>query len=142
MSKIYNTVTVNASSEDVWQALQDFHNLDWATGVVTKVDVVGEHDGSQIGAKRILNDVWHETMQSVDSDARVFTYSIDDGPGPMTKDAALNYTGRVQVFAITDNNTSFVEWQSTFDSADENEIVEFNNPVYRALLGALKNHFA
>jgi len=60
----------------------------------------------------------------------------------MTKDAALNYTGRVQVFAITENNTSFVEWQSTFDSADENEIVEFNNPVYRALLGALKNHFA
>jgi hypothetical protein len=73
----YNTCVVPASVEHVWDALRDFHNLSWAKGVVEKVAVVGECASDQIGAKRVINDVFHETLLALDDEARSLKYSID-----------------------------------------------------------------
>jgi len=46
------------------------------------------------------------------------------------------------VAPITETDTSFVEWQSSYESADESAVGEFCNPIYAALLGALKKSFS
>ncbi len=142
MGRCYNSAVINAPSQTVWEKIGNIHDLAWAAGVVTKTAVVGDLKGDQIGAKRILNDVFHETLLSLDDEERAFSYRIDDGPGPVAKDAVKNYVGAVRVLPITENNTTFVEWQSTYESADDRAVGELCNPIYQAVLKALKNHFS
>lgn len=142
MGNCYNTSIIGAPIEQVWAAISDFHNMDYAAGVVTSVDKIGDIAGCETGAKRVLNGVFHETLQLVDADDYGFTYSIDDGPGPVSKDAVQNYIGAVHLLPVTDENTTFIEWTSSYESADDKSVGELCNPIYRALLGALKKHFA
>ncbi len=141
MGRCYNSVTVSATSDQVWETLKNFHDMSWAEGVITHVETVGDLDGATAGAKRILNEAFHETLISVDADNKQFTYSIDDGPGPVAKDAVQNYIGTVTVHSVTQDNTAFVEWESTYDSSDDQAVGDLCNPVYHALLSALKAHF-
>tara|TARA_R110000868_G_scaffold124777_1_gene329620 strand:- start:21 stop:440 length:420 start_codon:yes stop_codon:yes gene_type:complete len=132
----YNKIEINALPSKVWETIADFHNGSWAPGVITSLDAVGDKKGNEIGAKRILNGAFHETLTKVDADKLTFTYSINDGPGPVSKDAVSNYVGVVKLSAS--ENGTLVEWSSSFDSANENEVVEFCDPIYQALLSALK----
>ena len=91
MGNCYNSIVVNAPREAVWEAIKDFHDLTWAQPVITTLETVGDKTGSEIGAQRLLNDAFLDTLVSVDHEGFTFTYSIDDGPEPLGKDAALNY---------------------------------------------------
>ena len=91
--------------------------------------------------RRILNDAFHETLIAIDDDARVLRYSIDDGPGPVARDAVRNYIGRLRVAPVTSDDTAFVEWESSYDSPDDAAVGELCNPIYRALLTTLRDHF-
>ncbi len=141
MGKCYNSTIIDASMERVWDVIKDFHQLDWATPVVNKVDVVGELPGTRIGARRILNDAFHETLLSVDPINFRMSYSIDDGPGPVAKGEVSNYIGRVELFPITDTGGTFVKWTAEFESSDEIQVADFCNPIYSGLLAALKTRF-
>lgn len=142
MGRCYNSVVVNAPNSEVWAALRNFHDLGWAQGVVTKVDVVGDRKMDQVGARRVLNDAFHETLLSLDDHDRTLSYRIDDGPGPVARDRVKNYVGRVAVRSVTENDTTFVEWESSYESPDDRAVGELCNPIYQALLKALKQHFA
>ncbi len=142
MGKCYNSAVIGAPCAKVWQAIGDFHDLGWASGVITKVDIEGDRKGDQIGAKRILNDAFHETLLTLDDAEHTFSYSIDDGPEPISKDSVNNYIGAVRVLPITESDTTFIEWQSTYESPDDTAVGDFCNPIYVALLSALKQHFS
>ncbi len=137
----YNSSVVNASADTVWNAIKKFHDLSWSKNVVSKVDQIGDKKGDEVGARRVLNDAFHETLLSVDEDGRVFTYSIDDGPAAVAKDNVSGFVGRVTVFSNTSDNTSFVEWKSEWKSSVAGGVAELCNPIYRALLADLKSHF-
>ncbi|WP_223670552.1 SRPBCC family protein [Kangiella shandongensis] len=132
----YNKIEINASPSAVWDRVSNFHDLSWAPEVVTSVEAVGDKKGNEVGAKRILNGAIHETLIEHDADNLTFTYSIDDGPGPIAKDAVSDYIGVVKVCAA--GNGTLVEWSSTFNSDNEDDVVEFCDPIYQALLSALK----
>jgi len=142
MGKCYNSITISAPASEVWAALRNFHDMSWAAGVITSCVAVGETPADQVGAQRVLNDVFHEKLRSIDDAERRFIYTIDDGPGPVSKEAVKNYVGDVRVTPITENDTSFVEWQSSYESTDESAVGEFCNPIYAALLAALKKSFS
>jgi hypothetical protein len=142
MGKCVNSVVVNAPVDKVWAAIRNFHDLSWATGVVEKCEVVGELGGDQIGAKRVLNDAFHETLHGLNDLDHTIQYSIDDGPGPVAKDAIRNYVGHVQLSPITTNDTTYVLWTSSYDSPNDSAVGELCNPVYQALLNALAKHLA
>ena len=140
MGKCHNEIEVNASTSKVWETINNFHDLSWAPNIITSVEAIGDKNGTEVGAKRILNDAFHETLVEINADEFSFSYSIDDGPGPVASDAVSNYIGVVKVSA-TDND-SLVEWGSSFNSENENEVTEFCNPIYQALLSALKETLA
>ncbi|MFT7561627.1 MAG: hypothetical protein ACI93R_003556 [Flavobacteriales bacterium] len=136
MGKCYNKIVIKSSADKVWNTISDFHDVSWASGVVTSLTNSGDENGKTAGAKRILNEAIHETLISIDPENKTFEYSIDDGPGPISKDAVSNYKGVVKV--NSSDNDCLVEWSSTFESENEGEVSEFCNPIYMALLNALK----
>ena len=136
MSNLTNTIEIQAQVSKVWETIRDFHDMSWAPGVITEVKKVGEKNGSEIGAQRILNDTFHETLIKLDSDGHTFSYTIDDGPDPVSSTSVENYVSTVKLTPTGDK--SLVEWSASFDSARDNEVEDFCNPIYRALLSALK----
>ncbi|MGI9536249.1 MAG: SRPBCC family protein [Desulfocapsaceae bacterium] len=137
MGDLSNTIEIKAPVSKVWETIHDFHDMSWAPGVITDVKKVGDKKGSEIGAQRILNDAFHETLIKLDSDGHTFSYTIDDGPDPVSNTSVQSYIGTVQLTTAGDN--TLVEWSASFNSARENEVEDFCNAIYRALLSALKD---
>lgn len=135
-----NSVTVHAPADTVWAALRDFHDMSKCPNVVQSCEAVGDGAGTQIGAKRLLNGVFHETLIGLDDKARMLRYTIDDGPDVLSKGQVVGYVGQVQVFPITENNTSLVLWTSSWE-AGRDGIQAFCDPIYQALLADLKASF-
>jgi hypothetical protein len=138
----YNSTVINAPADKVWAVLKDFHNLSWAKNVVAKVAVIGDKSSTEVGAKRILNDAFHETLLSLDNDEMTFTYSIDDGPAVVSKDNVTGYVGEVTVYSVSDSDASFVLWTSKWASEKGGGVADFCNPIYHAILQDLKSHFS
>ncbi len=135
MGNCYNKIVINSPIATVWKTISDFHDMSWAAEVITSVKVVGDKKGDEVGAKRVLNDLFHETLTALDAQAFTFSYSIDDGPGPVSKSAVEKYIGVVKL--TTSANGTLVEWSSTYESENEGEVADFCNPIYSALLSAL-----
>ncbi len=135
MGSTFQEIEIAAPSEKVWQAIRDFHDMSWAPNVITSLDVVGDKAGDQKGAGRILNGVFHETLRMVDDFSKTITYSIDEGPGPLSDGRMKNYVGRVVVEHIAGGTR--VEWTSNWQENDE-AIYEFCHPIYVALLNDMK----
>ena len=131
MPSTNQSVVIDASISDVWKKFTNFHDLSWAPNVIT--------DGS-VGAKRVLNGVFHETLVELDNDAHILRYSIDDGPPPVSKEEVSNYIGCVQLSADQEGGGILVEWTSSWDS-NADDAVEFCQGIYVALLGELANSF-
>ena len=138
MGSTFQSTVINASADKVWQTIRDFHDMSWASGVITKCVPVGNLKGNQIGARRILNDAFEETLLEVnDGDRRLF-YSIDDGPEPVG--ATSDYKGLISVRPVTDGDQAYVEWSSTWSGLDA-ETEAFCAPLYVAILADLKSRF-
>jgi hypothetical protein len=89
----YNSTVVKASLEKTWEVLSNFHDFSWCPDVVESVEKVGDEGSHQIGTRRILNGVFHETLVAIDNDAHILQYSIDDGPDAVSKENVRGYIG-------------------------------------------------
>jgi len=135
MGTTHQDISINASVDAVWTAISNFHDLSWAPNVITSVDAVGDKAGHEVGAGRVLNGVFHETLQTIDNDAKTFSYSIDDGPSPVSKEEVSNYIGRVLVEPAGEG--ARVEWTSSWEQNDE-PVHDFCHGIYVALLNDMK----
>lgn len=142
MGQCYNSAVIAAPVDRVWQALRDFHDLSWAAGVVEKVETLGNKAGTEVGAQRVLNGAFRETLIELDDNQRRLRYTMDDGPGPVASDAVERYVGTLQLRPVTVGEGTFVEWTSEYVSRDDAAVHELCNPVYRALLQAMAAHFS
>src|SRR5450759_3527072 len=133
----YQSTVINAPADKVWAAIRNFHDLRWAPIAITRVEVVGSKKGDEVGAGRVLNDAFHETLRELKDDARSFAYSVDDGPSPVSKADVGNYVGRVTVRPVTDRAHAFVEWTSAWERNDE-AASEFMHGIYVVLLEEMK----
>ena len=138
----YNSIVVNAPVDTVWSTVRDFHDMSWAAGVIETCEAIGDPKGDQIGAGRVLNGVFHETLRALSDLDRTIEYSIDDGPSPISKDEVRNYIGKLRLFPVTTDGATFVEWQSSYEAADPAAVGDFCNPIYQGLLQALAARFA
>jgi len=142
MGHCYNSTVVDAPVEKTWEVIRDFHQLHWAAPVVENVEKIGDFAGDQPGARRVLNGVFHETLVMLDDANHHFSYSIDDGPGPVAKDAVSDYLGEVKLHPVTDTKQTLVVWASSYDSSDSEAVGDLCNPIYQALLATLKSYFS
>ena len=138
MGKTYQSTTVNAPADQVWNRIRNFHDMSWASSIITKCVAVGDLGPDQVGAKRVLNDAFHETLHELNTVDHSVRYSIDDGPSPLNE--VNEYIGVLRVSPITDTDKSYVEWSSTWSGKDQ-ETAEFCSPLYVAMLADLKSRF-
>ena len=136
MPQCYQSIIVHAPIEKVWETIKNFHDMSWASPVIEQCEAVGEISGTEVGAKRILNGVFHETLLECNDNEHRVRYSIDDGPSPVSASEVNNYIGRVQLKPVTLSGDTFVEWGSTWESSSE-EARDFCHQIYVALLKAL-----
>ena len=140
MPSTNQSIVVNASAGDVWARFSNFHDFSWAPNVIASVEKVGDVDGGRVGAKRILNGVFHETLVEIDDDTFYLRYSIDEGPSPVSRDEVSNYFGVVKLSSAEGGAKTLVEWTSSWDSNSE-DAVAFCHGIYIALLDELVNSF-
>lgn len=140
MGSCYNSAVIEAPVDAVWDTISDFHDLAWAAGVIDNVEPGGP-DGKTPGATRVLDEKFHETLISVDDEAKTFSYTIDDGPAPLLKESVSEYVGTVRLRPVTENDATFVEWETCFTADDEAAVAAFCNPIYVELLKTLKSRF-
>ena len=141
MGKTYQSITVDAPIDEVWATIRNFHDMSWSPNVIEKCEAVGDQKGDQIRARRVLNDAFHETLLELSDLGHTIRYSIDDGPSPVSKDEVKDYIGVLHLLPITDNDTTFVEWSSSWEAKDD-AAVEFCHGIYVALLADLKKSFS
>jgi hypothetical protein len=140
MGKTYQTAVINAPVDQVWDKIRNFHDLSWGSAIVEKCEAVGAKDGDQIGAKRILNDAFHETLVAFSEVDKSFKYSIDDGPAPVSKNDVKDYIGAVRLIPVTEDDTCLIEWSSNWESSTE-DACSFCHNIYVALINELKKSF-
>jgi hypothetical protein len=136
MGRIEQSIIIDAPVQEVWQTIRDFHDMAWAPNAISKCSAVGDITGDHVGAKRVLNDVFHETLIELNEAKRSFRYTIDDGPSPLSRGEVEGYVGVVRVNDASDGSTH-VEWTSSWEGK-EKEVAEFCHPIYVALLEDLK----
>ena len=100
MGKTYQTAVIKAPVAQVWNKIKNFHDLSWGSAIVEKCEAVKSKAGGQIGASRILNDAFHETLVEFSELDKSFKYSIDDGPAPVSKNDVKDYVGAVRLIPI------------------------------------------
>ncbi len=136
MPKTHQSIVIDAPIDAVWEKVKDFHDLSWAPNVVTSCVAQGDTPGTQVGAGRVLNDVFHETLIELDEDAHRIRYTIDEGPSPVSSGEVRDYVGHLQLTPVTKTGQTFVEWSSSWE-ADGDEAVAFCHGIYVALLDEL-----
>lgn len=134
------STVVDAPISDVWSRFDNFHDLSWAPNVITHVEKEGSIDGGSVGAKRVLNSAFYETLIEKNNDEYFLRYSIDDGPSPISKDEVSNYIGVVRLSHADEGSGTLVEWTSSWESKAD-DAVEFCHGIYVALLADLAKSF-
>ena len=132
MPSTNQSIVIKQPVQTVWDALKDFHDMSWSANVITKCEPVGDKSGNEPGAKRVLNDAFHETLIEANANDHLIRYSIDEGPSPISSSDVSNYTGEIRL-SSAENNATLVEWSSQWDSNSEGA-VEFCHGIYIALL--------
>lgn len=138
MGSTYQSIVIDAPADAVWNAICDFHDLSWAPNVVNQVEAPGDRNGDEVGAQRVLNNAFHETLLELDDNDRSLAYSIDDGPSPVSKNDVSQYVSRVKVRPVTEEGKSFVEWSSAWEGGEQEAAEEFCHGIYVALLKDMK----
>ncbi|MBI4696355.1 MAG: SRPBCC family protein [Gammaproteobacteria bacterium] len=140
MPKVYNSIVVNAPVEIVWKRIADFHDFSWAPSVITTCEKVGIKDGTAVGAQRLLNGAFFDTLIAYSALEHRIMYSIDDAPSPISPSEISGYVGNLHLLPVTSGNRTFAEWTGTWESTGT-EAVPFMNDIYRALLRDLGQQF-
>ena len=138
--KVYNSIVVDAPIEVVWNRIKDFHDFSWAPTLVKKTENVGTKNGTTIGAKRLLNGQFLDTMIAYNPADYRINYSIDSGPSPISNKEISNYVGDLHLLPITSEGKTYVEWTGSWVS-DSTEAIPYMNSIYVSLLKDLAAQF-
>lgn len=136
MSQTRATVEIPASADDVWKLLGGFNTLpDWLPFIIESVAGEGgrlRHLTTADGALII------ERLQSFDNAGRTYSYSIEQGPFPVT-----DYLATVKVSEVPGKQAALVEWGGQFVAAGvtEAEAIAIFDGVYQGGLKELSKHF-
>lgn len=135
MAKASATTEISATVDQVWALMGGFDSLpDWLPFIVKSE--LGEG-----GRLRFLEtadgNAIVERLQTFDEQARTYTYSIEEGPFPVT-----DYLAKVEVRDAGGQKTQ-VTWSGSFTPAgiSDAEAVELFSGVYTGGLEALKANF-
>jgi hypothetical protein len=144
MARAYASAIIDAPVEAVWAILRDFDGLPrWHAGVVAS-EIEDGLDADVVGCVRALrlgNDArLTERLLALDDARRVMVYNFEIPAFPVE-----NYVATLRAMPVTRDDTTFCEWEATFDEAphDKGKYVDIvSNGVFAAGFAALSETIA
>ncbi len=134
MTKVSMSTQLNVSADQAWQMIGGFNSLpDWHPAIE-------KSELTEAGQTRTLSlnggGSIVEKLETVDDDARTYTYSIVDSPLPVA-----NYTSTITVHKTEDGECR-VDWSSDYDPiGDATAASEAIQGIYQAGFDNLKKMF-
>jgi hypothetical protein len=138
MGHTHQSIEIRVPAEIVWNKIRNFYDMSWAPNVIQDTKAIGDSDGSQVGAQRLLNGQFSETLLQLNEYERIMRYSIDDGPSPISNIEIDDYVGCIEVKPSASGEGALVEWSSGWEKNEE-AVSEFCSGMYVALLNDMKH---
>ena len=136
MSKLSMNTKISMKADDLWDAIGKFSALsDWHP----MIESSQLEEGGRIRRVRILGGgEIVERLEKLDSQDRLYRYSIISGPIPVA-----NYTATLRVKDDPDSDGAIVEWSSEFEPAGvgENDAVKMIQDLYQQGFDNLRKMF-
>ena len=120
MARAYASIVLKSPVETVWSLIRDFNGLPTWAPPVARSKIEGGLDADVVGAGRSFytRDGQHirERLLMLDDARHSFTYNFEKPAFPVK-----NYVATVRLFPVTHGDTTFAEWESSFDEAPGDE---------------------
>ncbi len=120
MARAYASIILNAPVEAVWPKVRDFNALPKWAPAIAKSKIEGGLDADVVGCVRSFygHDGGHirERLLMLDDARYSFSYNFEKPAFPVK-----NYLATLRLMPVTLNNTTFAEWEATFDEAPGDE---------------------
>ena len=142
MPKVYRSTILDAPIEAVWEVLRDFNGHDqWHPAIATSQIERGYASDKVCCVRKFqLEDggELREQLLTLSDMETAFSYCLLETPIPL-----FNYVSHVRLTPVTDNDTTFWEWESKFDTPkgrqDELATMVGEN-IYMAGFAAIRAH--
>ena len=120
MARAYASIVLKSPVETVWSLIRDFNGLPTWAPPVARSKIESGLDADVVGAVRSFytRDGQHirERLLMLDDARHSFTYNFEKPAFPVK-----NYVATVRLFPVTHGDTTFAEWESSFDEAPGDE---------------------
>lgn len=120
MVRVKRSTIIDHPTETVWNVIRDFNGHDQWHPAVAESQIERSRESDRVGCVRkfVLQDgsELREQLLALSDMEQSFSYCLLDTPIPL-----LNYVAHVRLFPVTDNDTTFWEWESTFNTIDNRE---------------------
>ncbi len=120
MARAYASIVLKSPVETVWSLIRDFNGLPTWAPPVARSKIESGLDADVVGAVRSFytRDGQHirERLLMLDDARHSFTYNFEKPAFPVK-----NYVATVRLFPVTDGDTTFAEWESSFDEVPGDE---------------------
>mgnify|MGYP002783577316 CR=1 FL=1 len=113
MRSVVTTMTINAPVDKVWSVIAKGSGLDKWFPVIATCELKGTGEGAKRECTTVQGALLKETIITIDSNARVFQYTIDEQNMMPTK----NVLGSIYV-SDAENNGSKIVWMANFELTD------------------------
>ncbi|MEM9029506.1 MAG: SRPBCC family protein [Pseudomonadota bacterium] len=142
MVKVVKSTIVAASVEAVWDVLRDFNGHDvWHPAVATS-QIERNAPSDRVGCVRRFqlgdgSELREQLLTLSDLDF-AFSYCLLDTPVPL-----FNYVAHVRLLPVTDQDHTFWQWQSQFDTPQGREAElegMVGREIYEAGFAAVRAH--
>jgi len=142
MVKVIRSTVIDAPVEEVWNVIRDFNGHDqWHPAVATS-QIERSDASDRIGCIRKFKlgdgSELREQLLSLSDLEQTYSYCLLDTPISL-----FNYVSHVRLFPVTENNTTFWEWESRFDTpvGKEEELgIMVGEDIYVAGFEAIRSH--
>lgn len=144
MVKVLRSTVVTAPVEAVWDVLRDFNGHDRWHPAVAESHIERGQPSDRVGCVRRFRladgaELREQLLTLSDMDL-AFSYCLLDTPVPL-----LNYVAHVRLLPVTDQDHTFWQWQSRFDTPAGRE-AELEGlvaeQIYEAGFAAIRDHLA
>jgi len=142
MVRVKRSTVIEYPADDVWNVLRDFNGHDRWHPAIAQSQIERSRESDLVGCVRKFSlqdgSELREQLLSLSDLEQSFSYCLLDTPIPL-----LNYVAHVRLFPVTDNNTTFWEWEGAFNTIDnrEKELHDMvATDIYQAGFDSIKNY--
>ena len=118
--KVKRSTIIECPADAVWAVLRDFNGHDQWHPAVAESQIERSRESDRVGCVRkfVLQDgsELREQLLALSDVEQSFSYCLLDTPIPL-----FNYVAHVRLFPVTDDDFTFWEWESTFNTIDDRE---------------------